>query len=36
MRVVIQRTTHAEVRIDGETVGKIDKGFVVFFVFLRL
>ncbi len=29
MRVVIQRTTRAEVRIDGETVGKIGKGFVV-------
>lgn len=29
MRVIIQRTSRAEVRIDGETVGKINKGFML-------
>lgn len=29
MRVVVQRTTKAEVRIDGLTVGKIGKGFML-------
>ena len=28
MRVVLQRCTHAEVRIDGQTVGRIGKGFM--------
>ena len=28
MRVVLQRCSRAEVRIDGEVVGKIDKGFM--------
>lgn len=29
MRVVVQRCSRAEVRIDGETVGKIGKGFLL-------
>ncbi len=29
MRFVIQRVTHASVTVDGETVGKIGKGFLV-------
>ena len=29
MRVVIQRVTEARVRIEGETVGEIGKGFLV-------
>lgn len=29
MRAVIQRVTHAAVEVDGETVGKIGKGFLV-------
>ncbi len=29
MRVIVQRTAKACVRIDGETVGRIDKGFVL-------
>ena len=29
MKFVIQRTTEAKVRIDGEVVGEIEKGFVV-------
>ena len=29
MRFVIQRVTHASVTVDGETVGKIGKGFMV-------
>lgn len=29
MRVILQRTQRAEVRIDGETVGKIGKGFML-------
>ena len=29
MRLVIQRVTRAQVDIDGKTVGKIDKGFMV-------
>lgn len=29
MRVVVQRCSRAEVRIDGATVGQIDKGFVL-------
>lgn len=29
MRAVIQRCTNAEVKVDGETLGKIEKGFMV-------
>ena len=29
MKFVIQRVTHASVTVDGEVVGKIDKGFLV-------
>ena len=29
MRVVVQRCSRAEVRIDGECVGKIGKGFML-------
>lgn len=29
MRLVIQRVNHAEVRVDGKTVGSIGKGFLV-------
>ncbi|WP_251717535.1 D-aminoacyl-tRNA deacylase [Lactobacillus agrestimuris] len=29
MRVIIQRVNHAQVDIDGETVGKIKKGFLL-------
>lgn len=29
MRFVIQRVQHAEVKVDGESTGKIDKGFLV-------
>lgn len=29
MRVIVQRTTGAEVRIDGEVVGKIGRGFML-------
>lgn len=29
MRAVIQRTAFAEVKVDGETVGKIEKGFLI-------
>ena len=29
MRVVVQRCSHAEVRIDGQVVGRIEKGFMV-------
>ncbi len=29
MRVIVQRTTNAMVRIDGKTVGHIDKGFML-------
>lgn len=29
MRLVIQRVTQAEVKVDGKTCGKIDKGFLV-------
>lgn len=29
MRIVIQRVTHASVKVDGETVGKIGKGFLL-------
>ena len=28
MKFVIQRVNHAEVKVDGETVGKIGKGFI--------
>lgn len=31
MKVVIQRVSKAEVKVDGEAVGKIDKGFMIFF-----
>ena len=30
MRLVIQRVLHAEVQVDGNTIGKIGKGFLVF------
>ena len=30
MKLVIQRVNHAEVRVDGESVGKIGRGFLVF------
>lgn len=30
MKLLIQRVNHAEVKVDGETVGKIAKGFLVF------
>ncbi len=30
MRVVIQRVNHASVRVDGQTVGAIQKGYLVF------
>lgn len=29
MRFIIQRVTYANVKVDGKTVGKIDKGFMV-------
>lgn len=29
MKFVIQRVQYAEVKVDGETTGKIDKGFLV-------
>ncbi|MEI3218680.1 MAG: D-aminoacyl-tRNA deacylase [Lachnoclostridium sp.] len=29
MRFVIQRVTHADVKVDGETLGEIGKGFMV-------
>jgi len=29
MKLVIQRVNHAQVRVDGETVGKIGKGYMV-------
>ena len=29
MKIVLQRCSRAEVRIDGKTVGRIDRGFVV-------
>ena len=29
MRVIVQRTTNATVRIDGEAVGQIEKGFML-------
>ena len=29
MRFVIQRVTHADVKVDGETIGEIGKGFMV-------
>lgn len=30
MKLVVQRVNHAEVRVEGNTVGKIGKGFLVF------
>lgn len=30
MRLVIQRVNHASVKVDGNVVGKIEKGFLVF------
>ena len=29
MRLVVQRVSHAEVVVDGETIGKIGKGFMI-------
>ena len=29
MRLLVQRVKNAEVKVDGKTVGKIDKGFLV-------
>ena len=31
MRAVVQRVNHARVKVDGETVGEIQKGFLVLF-----
>jgi len=30
MRAVVQRVNHARVRVDGETVGRIDRGLLVY------
>ena len=29
MKFVIQRVTHADVKVDGQTIGEIGKGFMV-------
>lgn len=31
MKIVLQRVTSASVKVDGNTVGKIDKGFLILF-----
>lgn len=30
MKLIVQRVNHAQVKVNGETVGKINKGFLVF------